>query len=101
MRIVGVGRLSKFCSTHPQTRTWVAMWMAELEETTLQTMAEMANRFRTVATFSANIAVFQMGTHAFFVETAISFNTSTVLIRQVGSSTNLEREPRGSDETYA
>lgn len=91
MRIIGRSVLHAFCEKYPDSREWIANWIADTERTQWPTPQAIKARYSSVSFLASNVVVFNVRGNNYRLEVQLAYRMGTVLIQWVGTHSEYSR----------
>lgn len=91
MRLVGKKQLYEFAQSHEDVAKQIDVWVAEIEDATWKSPAELKQRYPQASILPMNQIVFNLKGNKYRLLTTISFKTQTVLVDRIGTHAEYSR----------
>lgn len=85
MKVIGLEILDEFASQHGDIRGQIAAWVAEAQEATWQTPAEIRARYATASFLSNDRVIFNIKGNRYRLEVKVSYKNQVVLVKRIGT----------------
>lgn len=94
MRMIGLGRLHKFCVNHADCRKWVSNWISDARAAQWKVPHDIRERYPSASFLAGSIVIFNVKGNEYRLETRIAFAVSTVAILWIGTHAEYTRRHR-------
>ncbi|HXM83164.1 MAG TPA: type II toxin-antitoxin system HigB family toxin [Burkholderiales bacterium] len=85
MKLLGRGRLVDFLSSHADARSWIAHWIAEIEETEWTNSQAIKSKFPAASFLKDNIVVFNVKGNRYRLVVHVAYQTEIVVVTWIGT----------------
>lgn len=85
MNLVGRNRLDEFCAKHPDARTWIENWLADVEAAEWATPHHLKARYPSVSLLGGGLVVFNVKGNSYRLEATVAYRTGTLVVRWLGT----------------
>lgn len=91
MKLVGKGLLSNFKDEHPDVRTQVEAWEAEVENAEWKTPIDVKQRYPKASFPGKQQVIFDFGWNRYRLWVKVAYNTGVVLVKAIGTHKEYDR----------
>jgi mRNA interferase HigB len=85
MKLVGRNWLDAFCGKHPDARTWIENWIADVETATWTSPHHMRERYPSASFLGGGVTIFNVKGNSYRLEASVAYKTGTVVVRWLGT----------------
>ena len=85
MKIAGRPRLLAFCEKHPDVRSWIEHWLAEVEAARWTSSHSIRARYASASFLADNIVIFNVKGNDYRLEVTVAFKTGIVAVKWIGT----------------
>lgn len=93
MQLVGKEALDAFKNEHPEARSQVEAWEAEVENADWKTPHDVKKRYSKVSLPGKKQAIFDIGGNRYRLWVKIAYNTGIVIVKAIGTHKEYEKWP--------
>ena len=94
MRIIGLGRLQQFTTTHPDCRSWVKNWVSDVKASQWKTTQDIKRRYPAASFLPDNVVIFNVRGNNYRLVTQIAFGVGVVAVKWEGTHAEYSRQYR-------
>jgi len=92
MRVVGTDKLDAFAKKHSDSRNWLAIWLAEVQEAQWKTPGDMKKQYPKASILSDDKGViFDVKGNDYRMHVKIDFRLGVVLVVKLGTHAEYDR----------
>ena len=85
MKLVGRNRLDEFCERHPDARSWIENWLADVEAAEWATPHQLKARYSSASVVGGGLTVFNVKGNSYRLEATVAYRTGTVVVLWIGT----------------
>lgn len=85
MNLVGRNRLDEFCVKHPDARSWIENWLADVEAAEWTTPHQLKARYPSASLLGSGLTVFNVKGNDYRLEARVAYKTATVVVLWIGT----------------
>ena len=85
MKLVGRNRLDEFCTKHPEAKSWIEIWLADVEAAKWATPHHLKERYSSASMLGDGLCVFNVKGNGYRLEATIAYKTGIVVVVWVGT----------------
>jgi mRNA interferase HigB len=85
MRVVNIKLLHEFSTAHPDAKSALNSWLAELEEADWETPIDLKSRYPSASILSGKRVVFNIKWNRYRVLTLIDYESGVVILKEFGT----------------
>lgn len=85
MRVVNIRYIHEFSTAHPDAKSALASWLAELEEADWKTPIDLKSRYPSASILSGKRVVFNIKGNRFRALTLIDYESGVVFLKELGT----------------
>jgi mRNA interferase HigB len=87
MKLVGRNRLDDFCAKHPDARTWIENWIADVEAAAWATPHQLKGRYPSASMLGGGVTIFNVRGNDYRLEATVAYRTGTLVVLRIGTHT--------------
>lgn len=91
MKLLGKEKLDCFVKQYADSRKWIKCWIADVEDATWKSPAEVKDRYPSASILAENIYIFNVRGHNYRLVTHIAFKTQILLIKWIGTHAEYDK----------
>lgn len=85
MKLVGRNRLDEFCAAHPDGRTWIENWIADVEAAAWTSPHQLRGRYPSASFLGGSVTIFNVKGNSYRLEASVAYKTGTVVVLWLGT----------------
>lgn len=85
MKLVGRYRLDEFCAKHPDARTWIDNWLADVEAAVWTTPHHLKGRYPSASFLGGGVTIFNVRGNDYRLEATVAYKTGTLVVLWIGT----------------
>jgi len=85
VQIAGRDRLDAFVRAHPDARSWIENWIADVEAAQWRTPHDIRRNYASASFLADNIVIFNVKGNHYRIEVRVAYKTRIVVVRWTGT----------------
>lgn len=85
MKLVGRNRLDEFCANHPDARTWIDNWIADVETAIWMSPHHLRERYPSASFLGGGVTIFNVKGNNYRLEAMVAYKTGILVVLWFGT----------------